>query len=365
MSQYISIMIWFGFLFVLVSMKDFKKTEVVCGQTVKRYPFWFAAAAFAPIIWMAGSRGWIGDTWAYLAQYIQMPRSLSALPWYVNRIEKDKGFIVLSMIIKLFAGNDTLIYLMVLAIIQGVVIIAIFRKYSPSYLLSIFLFVASADYVSWMMNGLRQFMAVTIIFAATGLMLKKKYVALIIVVLIASTMHQSALIAIPLILVAQGKAWNRKTLIFICVALVVITFVGQFTSILEESLVDTQYKNVMNDADLFADDGTNPIRAFVYSIPAILSFVIRRKIRRLDDPIINLCTNMSIISMGLYLVSVVTSGVFIGRLPIYVSLYSYMLLPWEIDNMFKRNSRRLAYMTVAGMYLLYYYYQMHFAWGMI
>ena len=144
---------------------------------------WFAILAFAPIIWIAGHRGWVGDTWLYLALYRNMPRSLLAIPSHLATVEKDKGFTVLSMIIKLFAGNDTMVYLMVIAIIQGIILIVIFRKYSVNYLFSVFLFIASADYVSWMMNGLRQFMAVTIMFAATGLMLKKKYTPLIIVIL--------------------------------------------------------------------------------------------------------------------------------------------------------------------------------------
>lgn len=365
MSEYIWIFIWLALMFVFAHRKHWIKTEIVCGKTVYRYQMWFAMLVFAPVIWIAGSRGWVGDTWLYLLLYRQMPRSPFAIPSHLATVDKDKGFTVLSMIIKLFAGNDTLVYLMVIAIIQGIVLIVIFRKYSVNYLLSVFLFIASADYVSWMMNGLRQFMAVTIMFAATGLMLKKKYAPLIIVILIASTMHRSALIMIPLVFVAQGKAWNKKTLTFIFVALMGILFVGQFTNFLNDALQETQYKNVMSDAAMFNDNGTNPIRVIVYSLPAIISFFGRRSIRQVDEPMVNLCTNMSIISMGLYLVSMVTSGVFLGRLPIYVSLYGYMLLPWELEYLFTRKSRRYAYMMLIGVYLFYYYYQMHMSWGMI
>lgn len=365
MSEYIFILIWIGVMALARSLKEFRRTEIVCGREERRYVWWFAVLAFFPVIWIAGHRGWVGDTWLYLLYYRLMPRSLTAIPWYVSTIEKDQGFTVLSMIIKLFAGNDTVVYLTIVALIQGIVIIAIFRKYSTGYILSIFLFVASADYVSWMMNGLRQFTAVTIIFAATGLMLKKKYIPLILVIVLASTMHRSALIAIPLVIVAQGKAWNKKTLMFICFALLAIVFVGEFTNILEDSLADTQYENVMSDATMFNDDGSNPIRVLVYSVPAILSFWGRKIIRKIDDPIINLCTNMSIISMGLYLVSMVTSGVFIGRLPIYVSLYSYILLPWELEHLFTKRSRDAVCLVLIALYLMYYYYQMHMSWGMI
>lgn len=365
MSQYIFILIWLGIMAFLKSLRDLKKNEIVCGKVVRRYPLWFAALVFAPVIWMAGNRGWFADTGAYIMQYLIMPRSISGLSLYAATIDKDKGFYIFSAILKLLIGNDYTKYLMILAIIQGISIITIFRKYSPAYVLSIFLFVASTDYISWMFNGLRQFMAVTLIFAATGLLLKKKYVPLILVILLASTMHQSALIMIPLVFIAQGKAMNQKTMLFIVMALVGIVFVGEFTTLLNDSLADTQYKNVMSDAAMFNDDGTNPIRVIVYSVPAMLAFWGRRTIRRANDPLINMCANMSVITMGIYLVSMVTSGIFIGRLPIYVSLYNYILLPWEIQYLFTKKSRKFVYLALIGAYLLFYYYQMHMSWGFI
>ena len=48
-----------------------------------------------------------------------------------------------------------------LASIQAIILVTIYRKYSTNYLLSIFLFIASTDYLSWMFNGVRQFAAVT------------------------------------------------------------------------------------------------------------------------------------------------------------------------------------------------------------
>lgn len=42
-----------------------------------------------------------------------------------------------------------------------------------------------------------------------------------------------------------------------------------------------------------------------------------------------------IISTALYAISMVTSGIFIGRLPIYCSLYANgILLPWELNHLF-------------------------------
>ena len=60
-----------------------------------------------------------------------------------------------------------------------------------------------------------------------------------------------------------------------------------------------------------------------------------------------------------------TSGIFIGRLPIYASLYSYILLPWELDHLFDRTSGQLIMIGMVGLYLVFYYYQMHMIFGLI
>lgn len=366
MSEYITILLWLILMAFIASKRSVKQYELVNNKVVRRCRMWFAVLAFFPIIWMVGHRTlWFGDTSAYHDSFYSMPSSMLQLPAYLPWIKKDKGFTVLSVIIKSIVGADHTMYFLILAAIQAYFLITVYRKYSMDYIFSITLFVISSDYVAWMYNGIRQFTAVTIIFGATTLILKRRWIALLAVILLASTMHQSALLMIPLAFICSGKAWNRKTLMFIGVALLAVLFVGQFTNLLDTALADTQYVNVVNDAKELNDDGTNPLRVLIYSIPAILSFMGRDVIRRENDPLVNLCTNMSIVSMGLYVVSMFTSGVFLGRLPIYASLYGYILLPWEVNRLFAHESRRLAFIGVIGVYLVFYYYQMHFAWGLI
>ena len=46
------------------------------------------------------------------------------------------------------------------------------------------------------------------------------------------------------------------------------------------------------------------------------------------------------------------------------SIFGYILLPWEIDYLYKDNSRIIVYFLMIIFYLLFYYYQMHMAWGL-
>ena len=120
-------------------------------------------------------------------------------------------------------------------------------------------------------------------------------------------------------------------------------------------LADTQYVNVVSDWKSWDDDGTSPIRILVYAIPTILSLFGIKYIKNEDDPVINMATNAGIISTALGIISMKTSGVFMGRLPIYVSLYSSgILLPWELNHMFTRNSARLIKIVAIIMYIAFF-----------
>lgn len=343
-----------------------KHKEIVCGKIEYRWGWVSAFALFLPyIIWAGFRSSSVGDTYAYEMMYKGIPDSIDALLSYIPTVKKDTGFTVLGGIIKVLFGDNPTIYFMILALIQGVLLVYIYRKYSTNYFLSLFLFIASTDYISWMFNGIRQFTAVTIIFAATPLMLKKKWVPLIFTIILASTIHGSALLMLPVVFLVQGKAWNKKTLAFMLVCIVSLAFADQFTDILDTLLSDTQYTNVVSDWKDLNDDGTNIIRVLVYAIPTIMSFFGRKWLDGKQEPIINMSINMSIISTAIFLVSNQTSGVFVGRLPIYVSLYNYILMPYLIDQMFTKESARIVKMLMIIGYVGFFYYQVHFSWALI
>ena len=292
------------------------------------------------IIW-AGFRGvGFGDTYAYQQAFLKAPTSFGGVGEYLSQYSKDQGFYFFNALVKIILCQSPEVYFFA----SGGHSAAHHRvRLPPSerrLLAEHFLFVASTDYVSWMFNGIRQFMAAVIIFGATELIIRKKYIPSVLLILLASTMHQSALIMLPVIFLIQGKAFNKKTVICVLLSVTALTFIDQFTDFLSSALADTQYKNVVSDWKSFNDDGTNPLRVLVYAMPTLIGLYGYRKIRAADDPIINLGIGAGLISTCISILSMATSGIFLGRLPIYVSLWSNLIvLPWEIKNVFPKKRR--------------------------
>lgn len=344
-----------------------KRPVKVLGRTEYRWSWGAAILLVIPYIVAAAFRtdAMVGDTASYRRWFLSMPTTVSEWPEVLSEVTKDKGFSVMLLLLRLIFRNADIMFFLVIALFQILVVAMVCRKYSCDYWMSIFMFIATTDYISWVNNGLRQFVAVTIIFAATDLMLEKKYIPTIVLILLASTIHGSALLMLPIVFIIQGKPWNKKTILLALASIVVLYFADQFTNILDNLLSETAYTNMVSDWQEWNDDGTNPLRVLVYSMPTILSLIGWKYIKAEDAPIINLATNASLVSTALYIVSMGTSGIFMGRLPIYVSMYSmYILLPWEIKHMFTEDSARLIKICTVVSFSVFFGYQMN-AWGML
>lgn len=356
-----TILIWIAVVAAFYTMYGHYQYVTVNGYRERRYGKLAAVVMVLPIIYWAGTRGDVADTTAYRQGFLSASSSLASIPQIIVGDGQDKGFAVLNTVLKAFIGNRDIIFFIIIAALCMLCVTFAYQKYSYSFALSIFLFVISTDAYQWLFNGIRQFIPAAVLFTCMGLILKKKYILLIIIILIVSTVHLSALLMIPCIFIVQGKPWNKKTMLFLVAVVVIILFVDRFTDVLETLLANTQYDDVTEQFQY--DDGTNLLRVLVYSVPPVLALIGRKQIEKMDSPIINLSINMSIISMGIYIVSMFTSGIYIGRLPIYFSLYNYILLPWELDNLFTKRSAILLKIAMVGFYAVFCYYQMAVTWG--
>lgn len=320
LTNYWWLLIWLVVAGGLLSIMVPKRPVQILGKTEYRWS-WSAAILLAcPYAVWCMNRSGFGDTEVYRRTFQDIPASFVQLPAYLLEHTKDKGFSILTTAIKMIIGNNDKMFFLIIAVFQLFCVLYFFRKYSTDFLLCMFMFVASTDYLSWMFNGMRQFIAVGIILLSFGFVLKKKYLPAIFMILLASTIHGSALLMLPIIFVVQGKAWNKRTVLMMIGIGVSILFIGQFTSILDTLLIETQYSDLVTNEIWTNDDGTNIFRVLFYSIPAVLSLIGRRYIDEEDSPIINMCVNCGICTSLIYLLSAFSSGIYIGRIPIFTTL---------------------------------------------
>lgn len=313
----------------------------------------FAALVFVPILLMTVFGKVRGDVNAYLRIFYNIPTELSSAIHYLLTSSMEAGFSVFNIVLKLLFGPDETVFRLAVSLAQAVPLVLILRKYSEDYVYSIFLFIALNLHGSWMMNGVRQFMAVTIIFAATPYFMERNNVVSIIVILIAALFHKTALFMIPVIFIIRGKVWNDKTIIF-SILIVFATLLFARSGDAFDSISGSMGYSLSYSKEA-GDDGTNPLRVMVHALPMILAFVFRKKLETDHNPMINMCVNMSVITTGIYLVSMVTSGIMVGRMPIYTSLYNLILMPYIIHRCFTEELKKAAFFGFIVFYILFLY----------
>ena len=202
LRNYWMLLIWILTVGLFLNVVIPKTLVTVEGKSEYRWGKFSAFLLVFPyIIWAGFRTDWFGDTLVYRMAFNTAPDSLSALPAYAASQTKDTGFYVLNSLFKIFISNSSVVFFLAIAAFQMFCILRTYRKFSSDYWMSIFLFIISTDYMSYMHNGMRQFIAVCGIFACFGWIIKKEYFKTILVILLLSTIHQTALIMIPIIFI--------------------------------------------------------------------------------------------------------------------------------------------------------------------
>ena len=353
-----------GWVIIWGIMSQITARQVCVGNEVyeNRVNLFMAFVTFSVIIFFAGLRSGVADTWTYIDMFKEYPLWPDAYKFITDPSAREPGFRIFTVLIKTYISQDYQPWLFIIASISGICIMYPLYKYSCNYGMSVFLFMVSCQF-TWLLNGMRQFLVAAILFACTPLILNKKPIPYIIIVLILSTFHKSALIMIPAYFIVDSEPWSKRTMLFIACIILAMVFTSQFTGLLDTVVENTDYASSMAEFK-DTDDGTKPIRILVESIPIIIAFLYKDRIKEKLTPIIKISINMSLIAIGVYIISkIARNGIMLGRLPIYFSLYNLILLPWLINNTFEKNERRIINFFMIICYLGFFYYQMQITWN--
>lgn len=318
----------------------------------QKIPWPYVVIAMGYIIMWAGLRNGYVDTAQYIINFENAPDSLNEAINIFSEEGKDKGFKFIEIVFKTFISQDFHCWLFFIALASGIPLMLAYRNHSKDYLYSIFLFITSTT-VLWMFNGIRQFLVASILFGFGFLIAKRRLLPFILVLFICSFLHGSCLILLPVYFFVTDKPFGLKMLLFILGVLFIGFFIGLAMDTMETVLENTQYQGNLEEME--ENKGVNPLRFLFSTIPPLLALIQRKKIAILNDKYLNMCVNMSTISAGFYFIAMLTSGIMVGRIPIYFCLYDYILLPYLFIRIYPRY-KNLLYIGVSILFLIFYWY---------
>lgn len=322
----------------------------------------FAAACLVMPLIIIGGRSNVADTAAYIDGYLSLSVGFDDLATVFSE-SKSPVYVIYQMVLKnIFKLDSYTSYLMITAFISLAGMFRLYYKYSTNYPFTIYLFFASASFV-WMMNGIRQFIVVAVIAFFADWIFEKKTIPFLILIFILYYVHSSVIIWVPIYFIIQGKPFSFKIVSIILLTIVILSSISTFTSFLDSALENTNYAGYTQQFE--GDDGSNIITTIILAVPMILAFWKRKVIEEKAPYYIKVMVNLSVAATAVSLVANFTSGILIGRMPIYFSVFNYILLPWLIENAFEGNDRNIIKVGCTVFYFAYIYYYLEVVMGWV
>lgn len=337
-------------LFLLEATKRPLKTPIL--RTGRKYHYsLFLIFLFAfSLIFVSGFRKGFVDTVTYRQLYEKVGTDYAFA--FTDEMDLEIGFKLFMIFLNRISPDSQLFVFLTSLFILCVEIWQICR-YSSDIPYSLLLYFM----LSFMgtMNGVRQCMAAAILFCAFNWILEKKPIPYILFVLLASTLHTSALIFIPMYFILSGKRLNFGIFLFFAAIFSLFLFPTTADEIVTWLLEDSTYEEYITNQEKMG-----MMRILVAAVPLLLTILYcylarinRTTVSRLTDVLIN----MQLVDFGFTFMGL--KMLYYARLSMYVGYASILLLPITIKGCFKPRDARLIKGASIILYAIYFAYQIY------
>ena len=307
--------------------------------------------AIAILIWFAGTRTRMNDTFTYIISFkSRIPSGIASLGQIKWELGANPLFFVYQVLIKTFVSNNPHVFILITSGIVVYSMVKFLYRNSWNFGESIYFFLTFTVY-GFTMAAIKQTMATAIAIWIIPCIQEKKYIKMLFILTIAIHIHPYVVILIVAVIIYDKGLWNKYIYtIIIATFLIGITF-SSFTEIIFRltELIGQDYEENWD----IASTGVSVARVLAYTIVPGLSLLFRDEIEELNNPLFDLSINMSIVAMCLSIISWFGGAVLFGRLPAYFGIFICIALPYILQLANRKYGNILSLFIFAAF--LYYY----------
>lgn len=314
--------------------------------------------AYLPTIILYGLRDGMGDTDGYIETF----NELNTQAGFANLGDRNPGYTAFQIFFKTYISDNANIFLLCLAFISIFLMLKIQSRYSPMIALSAFVFFGSTE-ISYVFNGARQFLAMSIMFYSFRFMQEKKLIKYAICAVVAVLIHQTAFIVIPAYFIVRGKFLNAKIILVGMATVAATAFSSLFINYLNDMFIsDSVYSHYYDN--LVNTNGINIFRVLVAAIPFALCMVYKKRIDELNDETLNISANMSTLALAVSIFSATSGGELLGRLAEYYLIFNTLTYPLLFKRAVSKNVSKILEVCLIVGYFVFFFYQFTVMWEM-
>lgn len=270
----------------------------------------------------------------------------------------DRGFNLLMIFLNNCGFEPQAIIIFCSYVIFGVFLYAMY-KYSTDLPFSLFLLFFLSYYT--MINGIRQVLAAAILLMAIPYLRDKKFFLYVPFVLLAYTMHASAIVMLPLYFILTRKRFNVGIWVFYGVVSLFFVLPDLANRLLGGLLEDSTYYEYLNITETMG-----VMRLLVAAVPLVITALYHKAtaydlVPDVDSPdykqhqMITLLINMQFVSFGFTVLGL--RMVYFARISIFFEFVNALLLPVVIKKGFHPSSARFIKHAAIVLYFAYFLYQ--------
>lgn len=296
------------------------------------------------LIFVSGFRYFVGtDYGEYFYNYASKRDNwLLALQTF-----NEPGLNVISKVGSLFYDSPIVLFLGA-AIITIWLSVSTIRKYSSDFCFSMLLFILLGCYQG-SFNGIRQYLAMSILFAGHQFIVNKKLGKYILIVLLAMCFHKSAIIMLPVYFIARRRV-SYKTVFIIIVSASLIRFSYDYLL----SGVSFLRGEESNYNFSYAYAGVNPLRVAVTFAPLIVA-LLGRKANLFQNEKLQLYLMFAVINAGLSFATI--QSTYLARATIYTEIFATLMYP-ELIAIFPEKDKKILKVTILIFFFGYWLYSL-------
>lgn len=244
--------------------------------------------------------------------------TISQLP--INRLMQfyfEKGFLFLNATVALFTDNFQWVIVLSSAITIGCVAYSIYKQ-STSPFLSVFLYITLMYYYGSFCL-IRQGIAISISLTAFTYLKKQNFLKYLLLVLLASLFHSSALILIPIYFIANINLTLKKVVTFFGISILLYLFLNKIIQCAVR--FNPSYRNYLSSEYM---SGMSFKSLIIPLTACIILFIFKKRMISLQKSN-NIYANMAFFSLLLSLLQ--TKMQLFDRFPYYLNIYIIFSLP--------------------------------------
>ena len=299
-----------------------------------------------------GLRTNYNDTWNYMSGF----RGASTITGFLAKPEnlnpfKNPLFVFYQSFLRTYTDNAQVL-LITLGVLDQILLIRFFKRYSDNFLFSVFLYFTLGTFV-FSLAALKQITAMAVLTLCFPYLEKKQWGRYYLVVLVAMLIHTYAM-AFAVLPLFRTRPWRLFTFLFIAVVgVVMVNFEVTITEFMEQA---NDLGKTLAEFEVFSDAGINIFRLGVYAVPPLISFVFQKWVLRDASGMDHVFVHMSVISLAFMTLGTQAGANMFGRMANYFELATICCLPKMLKKTFDERSYRFVMRVACVCYLGFFVY---------